>query len=123
MGFFQKLFGGSPKPGKPRPITDEMFQQDVLRSPRPVVVDFYSSTCPPCHVMGGLLNELGPDFADRIEFYKLNVDKNPQTAAKYQIQSVPTLVFFYRGKMVDKIVGLMPLNPLREKLDRLARQK
>ncbi len=123
MGFFQKLFGGSPKPGKPRQITDELFEQDVFNSPKPVVVDFYSSTCPPCQVMGGLLNELGPTYVGEIDFFKLNVNHNPRTAAQFRIQSVPTVLFFYRGKIVDRVIGLLPLIPLREKLDRLARRE
>ena len=121
MGFFQKLFGITPKPGKPREITDDEFDE-IANYPRPVVIDFYSSTCPPCQVMGGLLNELGPAYAGRIDFLKLNVDRNPRAAARFQIQSVPTVLLFHRGKIVDRIVGLLPLNPLRNKFDQLARR-
>lgn len=121
MGFFRKLFGLTPKPGKPREITDDDFEE-ILHSERPVVVDFYSLTCPPCQVMGGLLNELGPAYTGRIDFFKLNVDKNPRTTVRFQIQSVPTVLLFRRGKIVDSIVGLLPLIPLRNKFDQLARR-
>jgi thioredoxin 1 len=120
MGFLKKLFGGEPKPGKPRTITDLEFEQEVLASDIPAVVDFWSSTCAPCQVMSGLLYELGPKYAGQINFFKLRVEQNPESATRYQIMSVPTLVFFRKGKMVDRIVGLMPMKPLRERLNKLA---
>jgi thioredoxin len=121
MGLFKKLFNREPKPGKPRPVTDESFDQDVLASPIPVAVDFWSPRCPPCHVMGGLLNEIGPEYVDRVHIFKLNVEQNQQTAAKFQVMNIPTLILFRDGKIVDRIVGLLPLMPLKEKLDRLAK--
>jgi thioredoxin 1 len=121
MGFLEKLFGKTSKPGKPREITDDDFEE-ILHSEKPAVVDFYSLTCPPCQVMGGLLNELGPAYAGRIDFCKINVDRNSGTAARFQIQSVPTVMLFHRGKIVDRVVGLLPLIPLRDKLDQLARR-
>jgi thioredoxin 1 len=120
MGFFEKLFRRQPKPGKPRPVTDSTFEQDVLASDLPAVVDFWSSKCPPCHVMKGLLEEVGPEYAGRVNIFKLNVDQNPNTAMKYQIMSVPTLIFFRRGQAKETISGLIALHPLRQKLDRLA---
>lgn len=120
MGLFKRLFNREPKPGEPRPVTDESFEQDVLASDIPVVVDFWSSRCAPCHVMGGLLNEIGPEYAGRISIFKLNVDQNSQTAINYQVASVPTVILFRNGKAVDRIVGLMPLNPLKQKFDQLA---
>lgn len=119
MGFFKSLFDRSPKPGKPQPTTDDSFEQDVLASDIPTVVDFWSSRCPPCHVMGGLLDEIGPDYIGRVNIFKLNVDQNPRTTAQYQIRSIPTIILFRQGRAVDTIVGLLPLNPLRDKLDRL----
>jgi len=121
MGLFQKLFGITPKPGKPREITDNEFDE-IINSARPIVVDFYSLTCPPCQVMGGLLNELGPAYTGRLDFFKMNVDRNPRAAANFQIQSVPTVLIIHRGKMVERIVGLLPLMPLKEKLERAARR-
>jgi thioredoxin len=121
MGFFESLFNRPPKPGKPRPVTDESFELEVLASDIPAVVDFWSPRCPPCHVMGGLLNEIGPDYAGRVNIFKLNVDQNMRTAMRYQVQSIPTVIFFRNGRVVDRIVGLLPLIPLRRKLDGLAR--
>ena len=121
MGFFKSLFNRPPKPGKPQPTTDETFEQDVLASDIPAVVDFWSSRCAPCQVMGGLLNEIGPDYAGRVNIFKLNVDHYPGITAQYQIRSVPTIIFFRQGRAVDKVVGLLPLNPLKEKMDKLCR--
>jgi len=123
MRFLKKIFTRPPVPGKPRPVTDESFQKEVVESDVPVVVDFWSPRCPPCQVMAGLLDEIGPDYAGRVNFFKLNVDQNPRAARTYQIHSVPTLILFDRGKPVDRMVGLLPLNPLRAKLDKFARAK
>ena len=123
MGWFKNLFNREPKPGKPRPVTDDSFEQDVLSSDIPVAVDFWSTRCPPCHVMGGLLNEIGPDYVGKVNILKLNVDQNPQTAMKYQIMNIPTLLMFRKGKVVDRVIGLLPLIPLKNKFDMLARKK
>lgn len=120
MGFLSRIFSGSTKPGKPIMVTDESFERMVLQSDLPAVVDFWSPTCAPCQVMGGLLSELGPEYANRIRIFKLNVEQSPDTAEQYSIRGVPTLVFLRAGREVDRIVGLMPLNPLRAKLDKLA---
>jgi thioredoxin 1 len=71
--------------------------------------------------MSGLLTELGPEFVDRLNIFKLRVDQNPEMASRYQVQSVPTLIFFRQGKPVDRVVGLLPLRPLKEKLEGLAK--
>ncbi len=120
MGLFKNLFNRPPKPGKPRPVTDETFEQEVLASDIPAVVDFWSLRCPPCQVMGGLLDEIGPEYAGRVNIFKMNVDQNPRTAMQYQIHSIPTVILFRKGKTVDRIVGLLPLNPLRRKIEKLA---
>jgi thioredoxin 1 len=122
MGIFKKLFNHPPKPGKPREITDFEFEQEVLASDTPAVVDFYSTTCPPCKVMSGLLSEIGPDYAGKVNIFKINVNNNPETARMYQIKSVPTLVFFKNHRPVDKVVGLISLIPLREKIDSLLKE-
>jgi thioredoxin len=121
MGFLKNLFFKPPKPGKPLPVTDESFQKEVLESEIPAVVDFWSARCPPCQVMGGLLDEIGPNYVGRVHIFKLNVDQNPEIAMQYRVQSIPTVILFKKGRPVDRIVGLLPLNPLRAKLDSLTR--
>jgi len=121
MSFLKSLFSREPKPGEPLPTTDETFETDVLQSELPVVVDFWSSTCPPCQVLGGLLRDVGPEFAGRVQIYKLNVSENPETAARFRIRSVPTMAFIKKGRLVDQVVGLLPLNSLRQKFEQFER--
>lgn len=119
MGLLDKLFNRPLKSGKPRELSDEQFEQEVLASDIPAVVDFYSATCVPCQVMSGLLSEIGPEYAERVNIFKINVSYNPETARMYQVQSVPTLVFFKNHRPREKSVGLMPLMPLKAKLNQL----
>jgi thioredoxin 1 len=118
MGIFKNLM--SAKPGKPLETTDETFEQDVLKSELPVLVDFWSPTCMPCQVMGGLLRELGPEYAGRVSIYKLNVAQNMETAMQFRVRSIPTLVTIKNGRIVDQVVGLIPIDKLRRLLDKLA---
>jgi thioredoxin-like negative regulator of GroEL len=74
----------------------------------------------PCQVMGGLLREVGPEYAGRVNIYKLNVSENMETAARFGIRSIPTLAFIKNGRIVDQVVGLIPLDTLKQKLDKLA---
>ncbi len=120
MGFLGKLFNKPPKPGRPRQVTDGTFQREVIDSEIPALVDFWASWCAPCKVMGGLLDDVGPEYEGRVNIFKLNVDQNPQTAAKFGIKSIPTMITFKGGKQAERITGLLPLNPLRHKLDKLA---
>jgi thioredoxin 1 len=120
VGFFKTMLGSTTKPGKPMETTDETFDADVLKSDLPVLVDFWSPTCMPCQVMGGLLRELGPEYAGRVNIFKLNVAQNMQTAMRYKIRSIPTLIFMKNGRIVEQAVGLLPIDQLRHKLNRLS---
>ncbi len=119
MGFLSNLFSREPKPGKPIEIGDEDFEQLVLASDTPAVVSFFNSSCPHCQVMTGLLNELGPEYAGKVNVFRLNANNNPETARMYQIRSVPASVFFKNHRPRDIQVGLVALNPLREKFEQL----
>ena len=119
MGFFKNLFNRPQKPGMPVDIADEDFEQLVLASDIPAVVSFYSKSCPHCQVMAGLLNELGPEYAGRVNVYRINAAHNPETSRMYQIRGIPALVFFKNHRPRDKVVGLLALNPLRERFDLL----
>lgn len=119
MGLLDKLFNRQPQPGKPLEINDENFEQLVLASDTPAVVSFFRASCSHCQVMSGLLNELGPLYADRVKVYKMNASNNPETARMYQIRSVPTTVFFKNHRPRDMQVGLIALNNLRDKFNQL----
>lgn len=117
-----KLFSREPKPGLPQPVGDDDFDSRVLDSPLPAVVQFYSTTCSSCHVMTGLLKELGPEFAGRVEVFTVNVNYNRQLARRMEIMSVPTVILFKGTKVVHRFSGLVPLEPLRELFQGLANQ-
>ncbi|MBN1165010.1 MAG: thiol reductase thioredoxin [Candidatus Krumholzibacteriota bacterium] len=118
MGFFKRLLGIEYKPGEPEPLTDEHFESMVKECGLPCFVHFHHLWCSSCQVMGGLLNEVGPQYVDRAKFFKIDVHKNPHTATLLNIPSVPTLVLFKDGNPVDRINGLIPLKPLKEWIEK-----
>jgi thioredoxin 1 len=116
----RKVFEKKETPGKPQPVGDANFTEEVLDSSEPVLVDFWAPWCGPCRLVGPLLDEIAPQYVGRMRILKLNVDENQQTAARYGIQSIPTMMIFKNGKPVDQIVGAMPLRPLQERIERHA---
>lgn len=114
MGFIKRLLGLEQRPGEPKPLSDDLLEESVLKNPLPCFIDFYNLWCSPCQVMGGLLNEVGPQFVGKADFFKLDVNKNPAVAAHFNVSSVPTIVVVRGGEEIGRHVGLMPLNPLKE---------
>jgi len=86
-------------------IKDDQFEVEVLQSDKPVVVDFWATWCGPCIMMAPVIEELATDYDGKAVIAKLDVDANPETAAKYGIRSIPTMVYFKGGEIVDKVVG------------------
>ncbi len=95
-------------------IADSSFDDEVLQSEKPVLVDFWAPWCGPCRAIEPLVEELAEAFGDKFKFTRCNVDENPVTPAKYGIKSIPTLIFFKEGKVLDKIVGIVPKSKLEE---------
>ena len=98
-------------------ITDENFQEVVLNSDKPVLVDFWATWCGPCRTVGPIVDELATELEGRAVVGKVNVDSNSDTPLTYGIRSIPTLLIFINGEIVDKLVGAVPKSQLLEKLE------
>ncbi|WP_456474499.1 thioredoxin family protein [Candidatus Pyrohabitans sp.] len=95
----------------------ESWEKEVLGSPIPVLVDFYSNFCPPCFVMAEIIEKVAEKYLGRVKFVKVNVDENEELAERYEVLSVPTLAFFNEGELVDGVAGVMQEAPLQRKLE------
>lgn len=100
-------------------VTDQNFEQEVLKSDIPVLVDFFADWCGPCRVQAPVIEELTKEYKGKAKVVKIDVDANQQTASQYQIMSIPTLAFFKDGKAVERLMGLQSKDLIKEKLDSL----
>jgi thioredoxin 2 len=102
----------------PITVTDATFAAEVERSPLPVLVDAWAPWCGPCRMVAPALEELAVELEGRIRIAKLNVDDNPQTASRFDVRSIPTLLVMVDGREVERIVGAQPKHAIRERLER-----
>lgn len=100
-------------------FTDANFEQEVLQSDVPVLVDFYADWCGPCRMIAPVIEEIAGEFAGKAKVGKLNVEDSNAVAMKYGVMSIPTLIFFVNGQPVDKVVGAQPKQNLANKLNAL----
>ena len=100
-------------------FSDTNFEQEVMQSPTPVLVDLWAAWCGPCRLIAPVVEELAGTYAGKIKMGKVNVDDYPQLAAQYRVMNIPTLLLFKGGQEVDRIVGVVPKQELSRHLDQL----
>ena len=99
-------------------FTDANFEQEVLKSEKPVLVDFWAPWCGPCRAVGPVVEDLAEAYRGRVKVGKINIDDNPKTATTYGVMSIPTLILFNKGDIMDKLIGLSP----KERLEGLIKK-
>ena len=100
-------------------VTDRDFKEEVLKSILPVLVDFWAPWCGPCRMVSPVVDKLSESYSGKFKFCKVNVDEAQATAGKYGIKSIPTLMFFKNGERVDQIVGALPEEAIKPKIEKL----
>jgi thioredoxin 1 len=100
------------------PVTDSSFEQDVLKSEVPVLVDFWAPWCGPCRMVSPVVDEIAQQYDGKVKVVKVNTDENPNVASQYGIRSIPTLMIFKGGQRVDMVVGAVPKTTLANTLEK-----
>jgi thioredoxin 1 len=100
-------------------VSDDSFQNDVLQSPTPVLIDFWAPWCGPCRAIGPIVEELAGEYTGRLKVVKMNVDDNPKTPAQFGVRGIPNLILFKGGEVKEQIVGAVPKAHLVKAIDRV----
>ena len=103
-------------------VQASMFQDEVVKSSQPVVVDFYADWCGPCKMIEPVIHKLSEEYQGKVKFVKVDTDANQELAAQFGIMSIPTVMFFAKGKVEDIIVGAVPSAVLKSKVETLVKQ-
>jgi thioredoxin 1 len=101
---------------KPQDVSDAAFEKEVLRSTIPVLVDFWATWCGPCKMIAPVVEEIAREYEGKVKVVKVDVDSNPETSMKFSIRSIPTLMVFKGGTVVEQIIGGLPKKSLVDKL-------
>ncbi|OGP94850.1 MAG: thioredoxin [Deltaproteobacteria bacterium RBG_16_54_18] len=105
--------------GKISHVKDAEFEQEVIKCPVPVLVDFWATWCGPCQMIAPVLEELAQEYGSRVKIAKMNVDENPATPSLFGIRAIPTLILFKGGEVVERITGVVPKDQLKVKLEKV----
>ena len=97
-------------------LSDDNFDQEVLNSPVPVLVDFWAAWCGPCRMVAPILDKIAEEFKGQMKFAKLNVDENQKIPQKYGIRSIPTMIIFKNGQIREQMIGALPENKIKDKV-------
>jgi len=100
-------------------ITDQTFEEEVLKAIQPVLVDLWAPWCGPCRMVSPVVESLSEKNKGKFKFCKINVDENQKTASQYSVMSIPTLMFFRDGKVIDTVIGAVPESTLQAKIDEI----
>lgn len=103
-------------------VDDSTWESDVMQAPELVMVDFWAVWCGPCQMVAPIVEELANEYAGKLRVRKLNTDENPEVAGRYQVMSIPTILFFKNGQPVEKLVGARPKRQFKEVIDSLLAQ-
>lgn len=104
-------------------FSDAKFQEEVLDAKKPVLVDFWAEWCMPCQMLTPIIEELAKEMGEKVEIGKLNVDENRETAAKYQVMSIPTVAIFKGGQIVNQFVGVQPKEVYKQAIEEAAKEE
>lgn len=104
---------------KPVHVTDDSFEADVKKSDIPVIVDFWATWCGPCRMIAPILEEIAGEYEGKVKIAKLDVDSNPKTPTSFSIMSIPSLLFFKNGEVIDQVVGAVPKAQIMAKIDKI----
>ena len=104
-------------------VNDKNFEDEVIKSSMPVMVDLWAPWCGPCRMVAPVVEKLSNEYNGKVKFCKMNVDESPATPTKYRVMSIPTLLFFKGGKVIDTVIGAVPERTLKSKLDSFTQSK
>jgi thioredoxin 2 len=108
-------------PNRPAHVTDATFSDDIEKSPVPVLLDLWADWCGPCHMLAPTIDQLSSELAGRVMVAKLNIDENPDTARRFGVRSIPTLLVLKNGREVDRLVGVQPKEEIVRRLETVLR--
>ena len=100
-------------------VTDDTFEEEVIKSAQPVMLDLWAPWCGPCRMIAPVVEKLSEKYGGRLKALRMNIDENPLTPAKYRVMSIPTLLFFKNGEVADTVVGAVPERAIAPKIDAL----